>query len=177
MALVNGRPDLIRAISQRWLLQYWNGIRGKRALPMWQGLDADGLEAISANLTFSDVVHGGGSPRLLIRYFGAQIADAYALQCKGKFLDEIMPAALLGAYHQVIEAKQPVYSVIDIPDRNGKIVHNERLLLPFGHDETTVDRILTSLEMVSPDGDFLSHGLMQSQSLPPAYSLCATIEP
>jgi hypothetical protein len=176
MSFVIGRPDLIRAISQRWLLDYWNRIRGDRKLPLWQGLEADGLEAISASLTFSDVVRDADQTRFMIRYYGSRVADAYGMQCKGKFLDEVMPAAILTAYERVVDARQPVYTVIDIPDLGGRIVHNERLLLPFGRDGLSVDRILTSLELVSVEGTFESHGLMNSQSIPPAYAVCATIQ-
>ena len=62
-------------------------------------------------------------------------------------------------------------------DRNGRLVHYERLLLPFAADGRTVDRILASFELVCEDGAFDGHELMTSQTAAPALRLSATIEP
>ena len=39
-------------------------------------------------------------------------------------------------------------------DPAGRIVHHERLLLPFSHGGAEVDRILASIEAASPEGPF-----------------------
>jgi len=62
-------------------------------------------------------------------------------------------------------------------DRNGRLVHYERLLLPFAADGETVDRILASFEFICEDGAFDGRGLMRSQSSPPSLRLSAMIEP
>jgi hypothetical protein len=61
-------------------------------------------------------------------------------------------------------------------DRAGRIVHFERLLLPFGQDGTAVDRVLASIEAVSPEGAFDSRDLMTASASPPAYAFCAVID-
>jgi hypothetical protein len=76
-----------------------------------------------------------------------------------------------------VQTRQPVYIVHDVADRAGRVVHSERLLLPFAHDGETVDRILASFEFVSPDGAFDSHHLMQTLKAAPTLRLLATIEP
>jgi hypothetical protein len=179
MEFVNGRPDLVRAINQRWLLKQWDILRNGRALPDWQNVDTNELAGISANLSYMEVVRNGGQPRFLIAYHGTQMAEVYGSQCAGKFLDDVLPPALrdgaLAIYRYLIEAKRPLYTIADIRDGNGSVVHFERLLLPFGRDDTAVDRIIVSHEMVSHDGAFEVRNLMRSQTAAPAYTCCAAI--
>jgi len=174
------RPDIIRAINQRWLFKHWSESRNGRTLPAWQDLEGREFASMSANLSFTDVVASDGRPRFLIRYHGSRIGEAYGSNCHGKYLDEILPAtfreAALATYWQVVESKQPVYTAVDTPDSDGRVVHYERLLLPFGRDGINVDRILASLEMVSPDGAFQAHNLMTSDRMPSNFAVCASIQ-
>jgi hypothetical protein len=150
-------------------------------LPTWQGLEADDLMRMSENLSFSDVVATNGGHRYLIRFHGQKIAETYGTNCRGRFLDEILPPAIretaLATYRHVLASRQPVYTVVDTNDRNGRLVHYERLLLPFGRDGRIVDRILVSLETVSPEGAFVNAGLMRQPTLKPTFTLCASIHP
>jgi hypothetical protein len=181
MQFQTARPDIIRAINQRWLFKYWNQSRGAKALPAWQDLDGREFAAMSANLSFTDVVKTADRPRFLIRYHGSRIGEAYGSDCHGKHLDEILPAtfrdAALATYWHVVAARQPVYSAADTHDKEGRLVHYERLLLPFGRNGADVDRILASLEMVSPDGAFEARNLMTSGKTPSRFELCVAIEP
>ena len=159
MQFMSSRPDVVRSVTQRWLLKTWNRLRGVRRLPLWQDLEPDELAAVSESLSFNDVVAANGNARFRIRFHGARVGEAYGSKdCQGKFLDEILPASYLNAalstYHQVIAARLPVYTVADMRDRAGRIVHYERLLLPFSHEGLEVEGILASLETVSPEGDF-----------------------
>lgn len=177
---VKGRPDLVRAINQRWLLHLWNRIRDGRALPAWQDLNTDELESISRNLSYFEVVRDGGETRFLIRFHGAQMGEVYGSYCVGKFLDDILPAALrdsaLVVYRYLTTVRQPLYTIAEIRDDGRRLVQFERLLLPFGSDSGGVEWILTSHELVSPDGAFQSRDLMRSQTKPPIYSCCVTIQ-
>lgn len=172
-------PDVIRAINQRWLLKFWNDCRGGHALPVWRDLEGNELAAMADNLSFTDVVAAPDGPRFLIRYHGKRIGEAYGSDCHGKHLDEILPAnfreAALATYRHVIASKAPFYSAFDTPDRAGRPVHYERLLVPFSYDGNEVDRILASLEMVSLDGAFELRDLMTSSRTPSAFSLSASI--
>jgi len=179
MNFADAGPDVVRSVNQRWLLKYWSRLRTGRSLPTWQGLEADELVRMSENLSFSDVIAANGHPRYLIRFHGQKIAETYGSNCRGKFLDAILPTTIretaLATYQHVLTTHHPVYTIADTSDRNGRLVHYERLLLPFGRDSTTVDRILTSLETVSPEGAFEAQGLMRQPSLHPVFTLCASI--
>lgn len=180
MEFTSSQPDVVRSINQGWLLVYWNRLRGAAHLPAWHGLETKELAAMSASLCFFDVTENDGKARFLSRYRGTHIDEAFGNPGQGKFLDEILPPsyreAALATYRQVLVTQLPVYTIADLRDRNGRIVHYERLLLPFGRDGTVVDRILASLETVSPEGAFENRDIMISAPKPPAFALCTTIQ-
>src|SRR5437763_1894296 len=87
----------------------------------------NGSASVAADLSFNDVVNVNGEVRFRVRSHGAHIAQTYgSADCRGKFLDEILPAsylrAALATYHQVVAARLPVYTVADMRDRAGRIV-------------------------------------------------------
>lgn len=178
MQFISSRPDVVRSISQRQLLSYWNRLRGTGQLPVWHGFDAEELVAMAENLSFQDVIGSEADARFLIRFHGRRISEAFGAVCQGKFLDEILPPRYrepaLATYRQVLTTRLPVYTVADMRDRDGRIVHYERLLLPFRQNGVAIDRILASLETVSPEGAFDNTEIMVSK--PPAFALCTTIQ-
>jgi hypothetical protein len=181
MEFICARPDIVRSSHQVWLLDHWNSLRGDAPLPNWQDLCLEGVAVPLDDLSYTRVVGLDGASRYQIQFHGARIAEAYGrINCVGKFLDELLPAAYrdsaLSTYHQVVNGKLPVYTVSDLRDCSGRIVHYERLLLPFSVDGLNVERILASLETVSPEGAFENRELMTSPARPPAFALCATIQ-
>lgn len=176
------RPDIVRAINQRWLLKFWLRHRGAHRVPQWQAVAAEDLSRVADNMSILDIIGSGGAARFLIRSHGTTIGEVYgSADCRGKYLDEVIPAAsqanALAPYHQAADSGRPVYTIHDIADREGRLVHYERLLLPFSRDGNTVDRILASFEFICEDGAFTSHGLMKAPAVPPALRLSATIAP
>ena len=182
MQFAVARPDVVRAINQRWLFNFWTRHRGSHRLPPWQAVEAENLSRISDNLSFLDVTGSDRGARFQIRFHGATIGKVYgSADCRGKYLDEIIPATCraegLAPYHRAVDGGCPVYTIHDMTDRNGRLVHYERLLLPFARDGAKVDRILASFEFICEDGAFDGRELMTTQTAPPALRLSATIEP
>jgi hypothetical protein len=176
------RPDVVRAINQRWLLNFWTRHLGSHRAPLWQAIEAEDLSRILDNLSFLDVIGENESLRFQIRFHGAMIGQVFgAADCRGKFLYEHVPAPArsqkLAPYRQAVESGRPVYTIHDITDREGRLVHYERLLLPFARDGESVDRILTSFEFICEDGAFVSHELMTAPATAPTLRLSATIAP
>jgi hypothetical protein len=176
------RPDVVRAINQRWLLKFWQRHLGSHRVPLWQAIEAEDLSRISDNLSFLDVIGDNENLRFQIRFHGAMIGQVFgAADCRGIFLYESVPeparSQKLAPYRQTADSGRPVYTIHDITDREGRLVHYERLLLPFSRDGETVDRILTSFEFICEDGAFVSHELMKAPTTPPALRLSATIAP
>jgi len=182
MQFSQARPDAVRAISQRWLLNFWQQHLGAHRVPRWQTIEAEDLSRLSSNLSFLDVVAGQGGLRFQIRFHGEMVGRIYGSpDCRGVFLHESKPepqrAQALAPYRQAVVSGRPVYLIHDVADRQGRLVHYERLLLPFSCDGESVDRILASFEFISPDGGFDNWDLMGKLAAPPALRLSATIEP
>lgn len=179
MQFTVGRPDLVRAINQRWLLKFWLRSVGQDEVPRWQSVEAENLSAVKANLSFLDVMPGEPT-RYRVRFQGDTIAKVYGSDCRGKHLDEIVPPQRYGesqaTYLRVLHSRGPVYTIHDLIDGEGRLVHFERLLLPFGSDGVTVDRILGSFEFICADGAFDAQKLLMKQAQPPVLRLAATIE-
>jgi hypothetical protein len=180
MQFLVARPDVVRAVSQRWLLKFWKRHADADRVPRWQAVEAEDLSRLADNLSFLDVVGGDGTTRFQIRYHGATIGKVYdSTDCRGKYLDDVIPETqrekALKPYHQAVESGAPVYTIHDVVDRSGRAVAYERLLLPFASDGRIVDRILAAFEFICADGAFDRHALMAAQSAP-TLRLCATIE-
>jgi len=177
------RPDVVRAINQRWLLKAWIHDKGSHRIPLWQSVDAEDLSRLAGSLSILQVVGVNGGTRFLIRFHGKAIAEAYGSpDCTGKYLDEVVPgndgtAAHLAPYQQALESGQPIYTIHDVTGRDRRLVHYERLLLPYGRDGKNVDHILAAFEFVCTDGGFDRQALMKMPAIPPALRLSAKIAP
>jgi hypothetical protein len=174
-------PDIIRSDNQRWLLDYWMSAPKHAGLPVWDGLQAGKTAIPLDDLSWTEVVESSAVTRFRIGFHGSRIAQAYGREnCVGKFLDEVLPPAYsnaaLATYRQAVHGRLPVYTVSDMRDSGGRIVHYERLLLPFTVSGLQTERILASLETLSPEGAFEHRGLMASPGRPPAFALCTTIQ-
>jgi hypothetical protein len=177
-------PDIVRSAGQLWLLKRWMGTRGSRRLPAIESMSADQPAGISDNLLLTDVASRDGVTRFLIRSGGRNVTEFFGVDCptsgQGRFLDEVLPPAYrdaaLATFREAVAAREPVYTVADLRDRAGRIVHVERLLLPFGRDGTAVDGIVASIEAISPEGSFEGRHLMTAPSMPPAFAFCAIID-
>ena len=175
------RPDAVRAINQRWLLKFWKRNRGAGGIPPWQAIEAENLTRVSDNLSFLDVTGDGEIKRFRIRHHGPGIAKVYgAPDCGGQFLDQVIlrdrhPTGLM-PYYRAYSSGQPVYTICDVRDKSGRLIHFERLILPFCGDGQAVERILACFEFVCEDGAYDATALIKLQSGAQTLRLCAMID-
>jgi hypothetical protein len=180
MEFTSARPDVIRAINQRWLLKLWTQHLDGARVPRWQAVKPDDLASLQDHLSLLDVT-GGPPPRFVIRFHGRMVTQVYgSADYRGRYLDEVVEPERresgLAPYVQAALAGAPVYTIEDVNDSGGRVIHFERLLLPFARDGETVDRILASLEFVCADGDFDARALLTAPGTARALRLSATIE-
>jgi hypothetical protein len=176
------RPDAVRAINQRWLLKFWKRQQGAAGIPPWQAIESENLTRVSDNVSFLDVTGEGEIKRFQVRQHGAHIAKVYgAPDCRGRFLDDIIPRERhptgLMPYYRAYSTGQPVYTVCDVKDKDGRLILFERLILPFGGGGRNVERILSSFEFICEDGAYDATALFNLQLGAPTLRLCALIEP
>jgi hypothetical protein len=181
MEFTQSGPDIIRSDNQRRLLDHWAAQRGQAKLPTWRGMDASAFSVPLDNLALTQVVGTDDDVRFRVEFHGSQLAKAFGnIDCVGMSLDEILPApylrSALATYRETVNSGRPVYTVADMRDPLGTIVHHERLILPFTIGGAETERILASIEAVSPEGPFELHELMKSPMRLPVIALCATIQ-
>jgi hypothetical protein len=173
-------PEVVQSINQRWLLNQWKHLRNGHAVPIWKHLPIDDLKRMQETVMFCELVPDSNGGRFLIRYLGERIAMSYGGDFQGWYLDEALPQTwrenALATYWKAIDSKQPVYNAVDTRDRDGRMVHMERLLLPFSRNGIAADGILASIETVSLEGKFEQENLGRSPHVSNTCALVATIE-
>ncbi len=180
MQFTSVRPDAVRAINQRWLLKLWMRHLDGARVPRWQAVQPDDLAGLSDNLSLLDVA-GGPQPRFQIRYHGRMVAQVYSsTDCRGRYLDEVVRPERrdigLAPYIEAVRIGAPIYTIEDVNDSAGRVIHFERLLLPFARDGKTVDRILAAFDFICADGDFDAQALLMAPGSARTLRLSATIE-
>ena len=181
MQFAASRPDVVRSVSQRWLLKEWTRLRGSKPMPLWKDVPVEDLSQQLDTLMFLDVVANGSGPRFLIRFLGTRIAQSYGEDFSGRFLDEAIPPAwrenAMKTYGKAVDTRLPVYNMVDTGDTQGTLVHMERLLLPFTSNGSRADRLLASIETLSMEGGFEQRQLGNSPYASPSCAFVAVIDP
>jgi hypothetical protein len=180
MHFMKAGADVVQSVNQRWLLTQWARLRRGAPLPIWKHLPVEDLKRMVETLMFCDVVADAAGGRFLVRYVGSRIALSYGGDVQGRYLDEALPRIwrdnALKTYVKALESRMPVYNAVDTRDREGRMVHLERLLLPFSRDGLAADRILSSIETVSLEGKFELENLGRSPHATSTCALVATID-
>ena len=124
------------------------------------------------------VADASEQPRLIIRYDGQRLSQAYAEVGKGSALQDVMgprrAAVILPLYYACVQRRLPIYSICAAIDVHGTHVDFERLLLPFGTAERVTD-LVASLKTISVDGSFEQKRLLRTDEAP-HFSLIAAID-
>ncbi len=173
------RPDAVRAINQRWLLKFWMRHRGLNGgAPKWQDVKPDELRRVADSVSFLDVT--GEPQRFFIRAYGPGVTKLYGEDARGRYLNDIVPRdrhdSGLMPYRHSCTTGLPVYTTLDVPDDKGRIIHFERLILPFCGETGAVERILSAFEFVCVDGAFDDGALNKLRNGALKLKLCATID-
>lgn len=163
-------PSVVKSITQRVLLNAWlRAVRKPDALPMLGDFHTDGSADERADMMGFDVEGSGDAARFIITQEGARLTTAYGNERvdprlrTNRYLDDAIGperyAGLILSYRACLARKRPTYTVATVADADGKDVSYERLLLPFGRDDT-VEHIIGSYKAISIEGGFRLHNLM-----------------
>jgi hypothetical protein len=181
MLFESASRSVVRSVRQSDLLNAWLRVsRRERALPLIHQYRPDRLEDEKADLMYHDVQRESDAFRFLILHGGDNLVRAFGTgKGEGKFLDEIVDAerlvSIIPAFIASIEARRPVYTVSAVSDVSGVPVHYERLVLPFGANDS-VQHLIVSLKTISTEGRFETRDLMRRDTHGPAYLVCAVID-
>lgn len=151
--------NVIKSVSQRALVQHWRDIGGCDGLPSFERFSPPGnahdprqmmcwtIEGDGANRRFRTLQHG----KFLSEAFHI---DPLPLQQIKAVVPESLQRVALDGLNECADACVPIYWVISTRDDAGRRVNCERLLLPFGEEPGKPRQIVTSLQLISYDGEF-----------------------
>lgn len=151
--------NAIKSISQRALVQHWREIGGGNgSLPSFEHFqppkrDHDPrrmmgwiVEGEGEDLCFRTLQHG--------KFFSEAFhIDPLPLQVMNAVVPEPLQKLAVDGLKECANSRAPIYWVISTRDEGGRRVNCERLLLPFGENNRTM-QIITSLQLISYDGEF-----------------------
>jgi hypothetical protein len=169
MEFASADPSVIKSIRQRYLLNEWLRLAGKRSpMPLQRDFQLDRVDEETVDMMGYDVVGEADGARFLITHQGARLATTYGNERvdpaeRRRFLDEAIGperyANVVDIYRACLRHRRPVYSISTVDDADGKEVSYERLLMPFGSGEA-VQQIIGSFKSISVEGGFKISNLM-----------------
>lgn len=151
--------NAIKSVSQRSLVQHWRDIGGCNGLPSFQNF-APSPDEHDPRRMMCWTIEGDGEKRSFrTLQHGKYLSEAFHIdplplqQIKAVVPEGLQKVALEGL-NECAETCAPIYWVISTRDDAGRRVNCERLLLPFGEEDGKPRQIVTSLQLISYDGDF-----------------------
>ena len=149
---------MIRSDSQRALAHYWDRLAAGRAFPSFTEFRPDPAVHDPKQLVVWNIEGAGRLRKFRALYQGENIADAFNTAWAGKTMQEVVPMALrrpaLDAAKECANTGCMVYMVLSTWDSQDNRIDCERLLLPFGEEDGKPRQIVTSLQLISYDGEF-----------------------
>ena len=148
-------PRPIKSDSQRALASCWDRLAAGRRFPGFAEFEPEpGADA--GRLVVWSIEGAGRLLKFRALYQGENVAEVFNSAWAGKTMGEVVPMSLrrvtLDAARECALSGCVVYTIVSTIDANDHRVDCERLLLPFGRDDSKVEHILASLQLRSIAG-------------------------
>jgi hypothetical protein len=161
----------IKSANQLALASYWDRLAAGRRFPAFTELKIDPGIHDPKQLVAWNVEGEGRLRKFRALYQGENVAEAFNSAWAGKTMEQVVPMSLrritLDAASECATSGCPVYMIFSTIDANDTRVDCQRLLLPFGRDDTKVEQMLASLQLTVTQGRsrVLNHFEMQADVL------------
>jgi PilZ domain len=156
----------IKSISQRALAAQWDRMASGRRFPAFTDYTPQSGTTNSKQLIVWNVEGEGRQIKFRALYQGDNITEVFDAAWAGKTMEEVVPMSLrrltMDPTKECAASGCLVYTIISTIDSNGSRIDCERLLLPFGHDGSKVEQILTSVEFTSNQGEIRRKKILSS---------------
>lgn len=129
------------------LQEYWNTLRGDRAMPLESEISIEALKEIWGHC-FLVNVH---ADKFAYSYLGPQLIDAYGDDLTGKEIAETLlephPQSLFNSFKDVIRTAQPKVDDSEFVNSRGTMVKYRSCILPLGaHGHMSVAFLLGGMK-------------------------------
>jgi hypothetical protein len=153
---LNWRPPVAALAAQqlRFLLRYWDDLRGARPMPAMNDIDATEMRPALGYVNLVDAVEDGRDFRY--RVFGSIVAAVSGFDMTGRLASELKASSYivefgLAAYRAVRERGEPLFSEHGPPAAVYTATWH-RLALPLAGAEGDVARLLVGAVPMARDG-------------------------
>jgi hypothetical protein len=151
--------NAIKSVRQRALVQHWREIGGGNgSLPSLEHFQPPARDHDPRQM-MGWTIQGEGDERCFRSLqHGKFLTEAFHIDpLPLQVLQAVVPEPLLkiaiDGLNECADSRSPMYWVVSTRDEGGRRVNCERLLLPFGEQNKTM-QIITSLQLISYDGEF-----------------------
>ena len=142
----------IKSASQLALATYWDQLSAGRRFPAFTELKLSPRHARPQAAGGVECRRRRPPAKFRARYQARNVAEAFNSAWAGKTMEQVVPMSLRqGALEAATECAASgcvVYSIFSTIDANDTRVDCHRLLLPFGRDDTKVEQMLASLQLI-----------------------------
>lgn len=133
-----------------------------------------------AQLVVWNVEEEDSKRRFRSLFQGNNVLEVFDARWGGKTMDQVIPGFLksisLHAAHECASSRRMIYSIVSTFDEDGRRVDCERLLLPFG-SSAKVEQIVSSLQLISIEGDFSRKAVLDRFACKTEVILAGKIDP
>jgi hypothetical protein len=150
------QPDIevLAAHQLRFLLRYWQDLRGTRRLPAYREIDAVEMRPALGYVHLLDTVEGGRDFRY--RVFGSIVAAVSDFDMTGRLASTLKASAYVGEFglaslRAVFARREPLFTEHGPPTATYTATWH-RLILPLADDQGDVARVLVGMVPMAHDG-------------------------
>jgi hypothetical protein len=129
------------------LYRYWLSKKGRRTAPARAEIWPEEMRRFLPHLFLVDVI--GEPPRFRFRLVGTKVVEACGEDHTGDFIDDARLEARAGEriaeYRIAAAERHPMVRSWDLPTKDERHLHCERLILPLSADGDRVDMLLCGM--------------------------------
>jgi hypothetical protein len=157
--------NVIKSVRQRALVQHWREIGGGSGLPSFEQFSPPRGEHDSRQMMCWTIEGEDAPRRFKSLQHGQYLGEAFGgnplpLQQLQALVPPPLQRIAIDGLNECADARAPVYWVISTRDANGRRINCERLLLPFGDQFGHPRQIITSLQLITFDGEFTRQNVL-----------------
>lgn len=134
----------IMAEPIRFLVEYWNGLRGAATMPPAEAVSPFDLKPALGHMVLIDVLDQGWDGRF--RLYGSKVAETYGRDMTGRCVSEIDGGNYISlffrALYRVAWLRQASFFSLHYPPPHVTVESWQRLALPLGGPDGSVIRFL-----------------------------------
>ncbi|MDQ8729993.1 hypothetical protein [Bradyrhizobium sp. LHD-71] len=169
--------DAIKAISQRNFAFHWQALHAKTGLPRFADFSPGERAHDPRKMLVWAIDEKDGERCYRPLYGGAYLFEAFGPGASAESIPEPLRGIFRSGLDACVTSASMIYMSIATSDPEGHRVECERLLLPFGDGAAKVTHILASLQVVSLEGTFDRHNIVEYFEKEVNVTLCGRILP